>query len=408
MTLRLRGALLAAVLLGLVVAGCREQLTAPGSCPATCPGGTPTVRDTILDALPGQDSSYVGYVIQGATQAGLRLSNNYLGNTDYGVIAFRSRPDTVAVRDTARTYTIDSVQISVTLLARDTSVSGVVLELHRAPATTDTTATYASISPVVVPGTLIDSVTIADTVRSGHTYKFLFKGAALSQVDIPPGDSGVLAIVAAISGATPTGARIGGAGSGGLLASPLLQTWVTLNVTDTTPTIKHQELRSIARFSRYVSSVTPVADPDLLTVGTAAGARSMIRFPFPAYLRDSALISRATLELTPADTIRGLVSDTANLDVESVVADFGPKSPNASLAGFRTLTFNSADTVRVEVGTELKNWQSKTLPHPPVFFLALSLEGASFTEPRFRSTRPGPGHPRLHVTYQLPFAFERP
>ena len=75
MTLSFPRALLAALVLGLVVAGCEEQLTAPGTCPATCPGGTPEVRDTILDALP-HDTTFAGFVIRGTRGSGLLVSND--------------------------------------------------------------------------------------------------------------------------------------------------------------------------------------------------------------------------------------------------------------------------------------------------------------------------------------------
>jgi hypothetical protein len=406
MTLRSRFFLLAAFGIGLAVAGCQEQLTAPGSCPATCPGGTPVVHDTILDAIVGGDSTYLGYVVRGATTGGFRVSNGFHGITDYGVVRFIARADSVSVRDTLRSYTIDSVALSVTLLARDTTASGMLLELHRVPAGTDTSSTYGDVSPLIIAGTLLDSATIADSVRAGFTYRFVFDSTQLAQVAIPPGDSGILALAVAISGGTTTGIRLGGIGSGG--GVPRFQTFVTVNVPDTTPAIRHQVVSRGPSATTYVSSGSTANDPDLLTVGTAVGARALVRFKFPEYLKDSALISRATLELTPESTVVGLSGDSAIVDIDALIADYGAKSPTSGLAGFRALTFGSADTVRVEVSTELKNWQRASLPHPPAFMLSLSPEGSSFTEPRFKSTRSASGRPRLHITYQLPFDFERP
>ena len=199
----------------LLAAGCQEQLTAPGSCPATCPGGTPVLRDTVLDALVGADSTHTGYILRGASQAGMRVANGLVGATQYGVVRFIRRPDSIFVRDTGRTYTVDSVALEVTLLARDTTASGILLALHRLPATTDSSATFAAIDPLVVPGTLVDSSTIADSVRPALKYRFLFQGDTLALMDIPALDSGALAVAVAISGGTATGVRIGGIGSGG-------------------------------------------------------------------------------------------------------------------------------------------------------------------------------------------------
>ncbi|HVX87338.1 MAG TPA: hypothetical protein VG940_00310, partial [Gemmatimonadales bacterium] len=395
------------------VAGCQEQLTAPGSCPATCPGGTPVLRDTVLDALVDQDSLFSGYLIRGATLAGVRLSNGLDGHTDYGVIGFVARPDTVPTRDTAdpyTTYVIDSVAITVTLLARDTSASGIQLELHRLPATTDTTATFGDIDPIIVPGTLIDSVTIADSVRPSFTYRFLFQGDTLALVDIPAADSGVFAMAVAISGGSATGVRLGGIGSG--TGVPLMRTYVTANTTDTTPSVKHQVVQTRPRFTTFVSSApAPAYDPTVLSVGTAIGTRAYIRFPWPAYLKDTALLARATLELVPEVPFNGLPGDSTFLNIHGVRLDFGAKSPVINpFGGTRFLPVGSADTLRIDVVTIVQAWQRDQLPLPPLLVAIVDPEGAAFTEPRFYSTRsPVPARrPRLRITYQLPFDFERP
>lgn len=423
MTLRFSRTVVAALGLALVAAGCQEQLTAPGSCPATCPGGTPQLRDTVLDALVDQDSLFPGYTSPGATFAGLLVANGLGGLTDYGVIRFVPRADTVPTRDTAdpyTDYTIDSVAIVVVLTARDTSASGIRLELHRLPADVDTNATFAAIDPLIVAGTLIDSVTIADSVdlidadgnRGTFTYRFLFQGDTLSQVDVPPADSGVFAMAVAISGGTPTGVRVGGISSGG--GVPLMFTYVTANTTDTTAAVKHQVVQSRPEFTTYVSSEpAPPYDPTVLAIGTASSTRAYVRFPWPAYLKDTALLTRATLELVPESPFGGLPGDTAKVDVHGVWTDFGAKSPLISpfdVQHLQYLPIGSSDTVRVEVIQTVRRWQLDRLPSPPMLVAMVEPGGASFTEPRFYSTRsPVPARrPRLRITYQLPFDFERP
>ncbi len=418
MNFRLTRTLLVAGALGIVVAGCQEQLTAPGSCPATCPGGTPVLRDTVLDALVGQDELYSGYLTRGATLAGMRAANGLDGHTDYGIVRFVARPDSLPLRDTIptdsitpkATYTIDSVTITVTLLARDTSVSGIRLALHRLPSTTDTTATFADIDPLIVPGTLIDSVTIADSVRPSFTYRFLFQGDTLALVDIPAADTGVFAMAVAISGGSATGVRIGGIGSGA--GVPLMRTYVTVNTTDTTPSVKHQVVQTRPRFTTYVSSEpAPAADSTVLSVGTPGGTRAYIRFPWPAYLKDTALLARATLELVPEVPFNGLPGDSTFLNIHGVRLDFGAKSPLINpFGGTRFLPVGSADTLRVDVVTIVQAWQRDQLPLPPLLVAIVDPEGAAFTEPRFYSTRSpvAARRPRLRITYQLPFDFERP
>lgn len=421
MTSRFTRTTVAALALALAATACQEQLTAPGSCPATCPGGTPVLRDTVLDALQDQDSLFSGYLTSGATLFGLRVANGLDGHTDYGIIKFTPRPDTVPTRDTVdkfTDYTIDSVAILVTLLARDTSASGIRIALHRLPATVDTGAVFGDIDPLIVPGTLIDSVTIADSVdlidadsnRTIFTYRFVFQGDTLSQVDIPAADSGVFAMAVAISGATPTGIRVGGIASGD--GVPLMRAYVTANTTDTTAAVKHQVVQTRPQFTRFVSSVpAPPYDPNVLGLGGASGTRAYIRFPWPAYLKDTALLARATLELVPESPYDGLPGDSATVDIYGVRVDFGAKSPLVSpLGGTRALPVGSSDTLRVDVITIVQAWQRDQLPLAPLLVAVVAPEGATFTSPRFYSTREAvvARHPRLRITYQLPFDFERP
>ena len=214
----------------------------------------------------------------------------------------------------------------------------------------------------------------------------------------------------AISGPTPTGLRIGGIASG-FGNVPFFKTYVTLNITDTTTAIRKQVIARSVTFNRFVSSVPAAADPDLLYVGTVGGAHSLIRFPWPPYLRDSALLARATLELTPAAPINGLPGDSVGLVVDGARVDFGPKSPPSfqDVFGASALIRGSSDTVRVDVIREVLLWQSTiSLPHPPLLFLSTIAEGSTFTEPQFHSSRTPAAAPRLRVTYQLPFDFERP
>lgn len=409
MNLRFSLALLMVLGLGLGVAGCQEQLTAPGTCPATCPGGTPVLRDTVIDALAGQDATYSGYFLRGATGAGMRVANGLIGTTEYGVLRFLRRPDSIFVRDTGRTYTVDSVTIEMTLLARDTTASGILLALHRLTATTDSSATFAAIDPEVVPASIVDSVTIADSVRAPLKYRFLFQGDTLAAVNIPAADSGALAIAIAISGGTATGVRMGGIGSFG--GAPVFRSFVTVNVPDTATAVKKQVIVRIASFTTYVSSAAAVPpDSTILAIGSTSGARALIRFPWPVYLRDSALLARATLEMVPEQAFQGLPGDSAFIFLHGIRVDFGAKSPLGALNGVQGLAFGSIDTVRIDVIAEIQSWQADRLPHPPALFVIISPEGASFTEPRFYSTRSpvAARRPRLRITYQLPFDFERP
>lgn len=415
MTVRLSRRLLAAFVLSAALAGCREDLTSPGSCPATCPGGTPVVRDTFLDATPGQDVTVAGYFKPGLTDFGLRVTNGLNGSIDYGVVRFNPLRDSILVRDTIRTYTIDSVTLTVSVLARDTLISGTVIELHRLPSTLDTSnTTYATVSPEMVDSTLLDSTTIADSVKGIKQYRFLFTGADLAKVQVDTTDNGVaegdLVIGIAIAGDSVTGVRFGAlasGNSGATVLSPLFHTYITLNIPDTATAIRHRTLQRAPDFTRYVSSVASTTDPNLLAPGGDRGTRAMIRFPWPPYLKDSVKLVRATLELVPEAPFAGLRDDSTYIEIRGMRVDFGAKSPLSGISAVVPLIIGSSDTVRVEVAPELQFWQG-TRPHPPVFLMILRPEGGNFMEPLFKSTRSSSGQPRLRVTYQVPFDFGRP
>ncbi|MBW8772223.1 MAG: hypothetical protein JF590_02855 [Gemmatimonadetes bacterium] len=411
MNLRLRTLLLAAVGSVALVAGCQEQLTTPGTCPANCPGGTPVLRDTVLEALIGEDSTHSGYVVPGTAIAGLRVANGLNGTTNYAVIQFLPRDATLKADSTQHTYVIDSMVVQVSLLARDTSVSGLSLEIHRMALTPDSNPSFAAVDGVIVPGTLIDSITIADSIPDSlFTYRFVFPLDTTPNLQIPAADSGRLQVAVALLGGTPSGIRLGGILSG--TGSPVFWTYVTVNTTDTTTAVRKQFIKRGAAWTRFVSnSVTPPADSSVLAIGTPTGSRAVIRFPWPAYLRDSALLARATLELVPEQPIAGLSGDSSHVEVYGVHADFGAKSPRTEFfVGTRPLLLGSTDTVKVDVISELGHWQASRLPDPPVLVVNVSPEGTSFTEPRFYSTRQpvAERRPRLRITYQAPFDFERP
>ena len=71
------------------------------------------------------------------------------------------------MRDTLRAYTVDSVLVNVTLVARDTLVDGLKVYLYRLPSTVDSTVTFADVDSQLVEANLIDSIAVPDTLNSG-------------------------------------------------------------------------------------------------------------------------------------------------------------------------------------------------------------------------------------------------
>jgi hypothetical protein len=237
----------------------------------------------------------------------------------------------------------------------------------------------------------------------------VFQGADLSRVQIPPADSGRLALGVRIASTTPTGIRLGAVagGTGGVFT-----TYATLDIPDTGTA----RLRTIAvgpAFNTYVSQAPQVEDTTLLAVGGEPSARAFVRFSLPSRIRDSATIVRATLELTPVAPITGLPTDLARLQARALLADVGPKSPVSSAAGrvpADTLELG-ATTVSLEAVRLVELWLGATTrPTALVLSLAPELEAASFTRPVFYSTRAADPavRPRLRLTYLLSFPFENP
>jgi hypothetical protein len=315
----------------------------------------------------------------------------------------------VTVRDTARTYTIDSVALGFNLVARDTNLAGLQVQLYRLPVGIDSTTTYSAVDPAFVPGNLVASIAVPDSVKTGPI-RTVLQGADLARVQIPPSDSGVLALGVRIDAPSPTGARLGAAAGGN---GPVFVTYATLDVPDT-GTAKLRTFSLSASFNSFVAPVTQTDDSTLLAVGGEPSARALLRFDLPARLRDSATIVRATLELTPVTPISGLPTDPARLQARAVLADLGAKSPVNSSPGrvpADTLESGVNGTVGLEAVRLVELWLGST-PRPTALVLALApdLEAASFSHPVFYSTRAADPalRPRLRVSYLRSFPFENP
>jgi hypothetical protein len=392
-------------LAGLLIA-CQERLTSPAECPGLCPGGEQTVFESVLAPRAGLDSSFHTYVAPGQGAA-LLASSGLAVSEDRAVYRFVTLQDSITVRDTARAYVVDSVLITLNLVARDTLVHGLKLLVYRVSPAVDSTATFVSVDSQLVDVHLIDTIAVPDSLRVGQITTML-RGSEVERVAIQKGTGGVLAMGVRLTAASPTGVRLGSlaANNGATYVS-----YLTVDVPDTGST-RNQFLSRATQFNTFVTQNRPSPDPTLLTVGGDSSSRSIVRFALPPQLRDSATIVRATLELIPAHPLLGLPGDRAILDARAVLADLGAKSPVTTDASFivsDTLPQGSSDTVRIEVTRLVKLWQAST-DRPSAIFLVLKPEAATFTRAVFGSTNPASpvGPPRLLITYQLPFPFEIP
>jgi hypothetical protein len=285
-------------------------------------------------------------------------------------------------------------------------VHGLKIFLYRLPATVDSNTTFAEVEAAFVPSAIIDSFLVDDSVPTKRLVRTL-KDADLAKVAIPAADSGVLAIGVQIRADGPTGVRLGGSLSGS--STPTFRSFIKVLDDDTTYA---RTFTPSIRFNTFVSQVSS-APPDqaVLTIGGAPSNRSIIRFPWPALLRDSAQLVRATLQLVPAEVVNGLPGDTAFLVARPALADLGGKSSTASDAAYASvvnLLPGDTDTLGFEVRRALLLWQGED-GLPPMFMVQMAPEASSFTVARLGSTRSAQDlRPRLRVTYTLTYPFGNP
>jgi hypothetical protein len=402
------GWLAAFVVLAAATTACQEDLTAPAQCPELCPGGESRVLDIVLTPLPNSDTSHTGYVSRHRAAAML-VSNGLPAGEARAAYRFGPRLDSIEVRDTMRAYTVDSVRLELTLTRRDTLLNGLKFYLYRIdPATVDSAATFATLTAQFVPEALIDSISVLDTLNAG-TIRATLSGAELVKVALPVEGDGVLAMGVAMATPLGSGARLGALQAG---TAPRFVSFVTVDVPDTTTSIRKQTLTPVAAFTTYVLQTPLTPDPDLLTVGGEPSARALLRFDLPEPIEDSATIVRATLELVPVSPVIGLPTDPPVLQATALFADLGAKSPvvttDPRFMVNDTISVGSADTIRLDLTPIVRLWQSDE-ERPEAVFLSLLPEAASFSRPVFGSTRSAtPGAPRLRVTYLQPFPFENP
>ena len=399
---------LAAGLAALAVAACQERFTAPAECPAQCPGGSSDVFDTVLTTVPGADSSFEGYV-EGGSGVALLVSNGLEASENRAIYRFAPRPDSIEVSDTNRGYVVDSVLLSVNLLARDTLLNGLKVFFYRIANTVESGVTFADVAPQLIEANLIDSVLVADSLNTG-TVQLVLRGADALKTGLPSNAGGTLAIGVAVAPAG-TGIRVGATGSG---TGATFASYVTGQEVADTVSDRKQTITRTPSFNTFVTATAVDPDPTLLTVGGEPSSRALLRFDLPDRLQDSADIVRATLELVPSRPILGLPTDPAVLEARAVLADLGAKSP---VVGSEDVTFISndtlspgvSDTVRLDVTNIVRLWQSTTTERPEAIFLSLLPEAATFMRAEFGSSRrPDIGPPRLRVTYMFAFPFEKP
>lgn len=189
-----------------MLAACQEKLAIPSSCPDLCPGSGLRIRDTTIEAALDQDSTFTGYI--GAYDVPDLLVSNGLPAGDARAWSIFTRlPDSIFVLGIRYPYTIDSMEIRLPIVARDTTVKGAEVVVHRIPFV-DSTTTLATIDQYMTDATAVDSAVIPDTLVTG-TMRLTIHPEAWEKLRPDSTDTTRFTVAFRIKAPVPTGLRLG-------------------------------------------------------------------------------------------------------------------------------------------------------------------------------------------------------
>src|SRR5437879_464726 len=318
--------------------------------------------------------------------------------------------------DTGQIRGADSARLQLYIVRRDTATHNLRLQFYRLPTTIDTTTTFDAVEapfanvPVkrVNVDTLLaqpgvkdpftgDSV-LVDTVNHRWLLSLKFDAAA-ARYD-GTSDSGAVAYGIRIAADTRASIAFGKGAVG-----PVLQ-WY-LRVDSLGKDVARNPAVLGPTLANFVFTPPPAPLDSTLAVGGVPSARSLLRVAFPKFIRDSSQIIRGTLFLVPAVAARGAPADSFVMEVRTVLADFGRKSPiDARLDDSIVIHPGRTETIKIEVTNMLQLWVADTT-HPTVFLLRPRAEAQYFGEIRFYPSKAAL-RPTLQITYVKQFPFGVP
>ena len=408
---------------GLVAAACVERLQAPGHCPDFCPSGQVTISDTLLTTNIYGDSAFRGYVL--AHQSTVMLaallpgfppspSDTLDGRPIFRVNGVGSR-FSISTADTSTGAILgaDSARLQVWITRHDTATHNLRLALYRLPITIDSTTTFTDLAGsftdsllkqvnidtlLTLPGRK-DSVTGDSIVVDSLNQRLVLSLKLIAPAARYLGtDSGTVSYGIRIAADTLASIALGKGSLG-----PSLQ-WY-LRVDSLGMPVARNPVVLGAPFASFVFTPPPASVDTTLAVGGVPSVQSMLRVNVPSVLKDSARIIRGTLILVPAVPARGAPGDSFVVDVRSVLADFGAKSPlDLRVADSTIIHPGSTDTVQIEVTNLMQVW-ALDATHPTILVLRPRYPVQSFGEIHFYPSRAPALRPALQVTYVRKFPF---
>lgn len=381
-----------ASLLTMLVAGCREDLTAPGNCPEFCPAKLIDVFDSLFVGSVVADSAWTGYVAPDKAARAQVVSDGAVAES-HATIRFIALPDEIGARPIA---SIDTFRLDILVTGR-AAVSGLELVVHRLPADLDSTTTYADLQPYFEDSTQIAVIALPDTLVGGVVGTPLPGDAFPTLAD----DDWVAAVGLRIAAGPEAYVDLATLESVGQAVLTMYA-----KVVQGEDTTEANDFR-LAAFDSYVSVDQTPFDRDVLGVGGAPSWRSILRVDLPSYVVDSSDVSRATLILVPSEPILGAAGDTLRLRADALIEDVGPKSPivaplpetgDTLSVGGLNLFVGASDTVVIDVTHIIKPWRADTTrPHSIVLWMVP--QASSLGQARFWSSRNAASAPSLAITY---------
>jgi len=398
------GAALAAAVAGL---GCRENVTAPGTCPGICPAGQIRIVDTTLTGIVVSDTSYVGYI--GTREAPFLLLSNGDGLKAVTLIRFGARDTTwiPGSNDTAVGIgRVNSVRLTLTLTSRDTLAHHVWILAYRLPAFFDTSLTRAEVQPYLADSLLVDSIPVPDSLKSGLVSDTIRAGAL---DDIPAGDSNVVSLALVVHGDTSVTLSL--ASSEDIGGAPRLY-W-DVHARAPRDTLAHTF--SIGpQFDSFVYQPSAINTATALLAGGLPSARAIIRLRLPPEAIDSVGLVRATLILTAISPALGLPNEHFRLSARGIIRDFGPKSiifTDTAAGGTAPVVTGDSGEIHIEIGRLLRVWgttSGDSLPRALMLMSASEGGGMGAVRVARRAAADPTTRPRLRLTYVRPYEFGVP
>lgn len=395
------GVLLGAVLAGL---GCRENVTAPGSCPALCPSAQIALVDTVLTGIVTADSSYRGYY--GPFEAPVMPLATLDSLHSIALIRFGARDSTWYPDNDTAVYvgSVDSVYLRLEISGRDSAVAPLRILAYRLPSAFDTGLTWSQVQPYLADSLLVDTVLVPDSITTGEV-KWRLSPEGVLRLTQP--DTGVAALALVVQADRPTSLSVGQSGS--TLGGPYLDWYV--KAIPPRDTLTHT-FSIGAAFDTFVYDPPAVTPAGALAAGGLPSARSILRLQLRPDVLDSARLVRATLILTPTSPTRGLPGESFRVSARGLVRDLGAKSvlfADTAAGGTAPVVVGDSAEIHIEIGRLLRAWGTvggDSLPR--VVMLLAEPEGGGLGEVRVARASAGAAAPRLRVTYVRPYPFGVP